>query len=99
MFPFVAPKLHRATTRWRELWDDAVTRIDKAVLNKSGMVSQSPAIWFVVRWLIERLAKDGGAGLEYFDSVGHDSVEVLHGLFREFAIEGKGLGGGGKKKT
>ncbi|PKS04999.1 hypothetical protein jhhlp_008365 [Lomentospora prolificans] len=87
-FSFIAAKLHRATTRWTELWSEAATQIDKVALKRSGMVGQAPIICFVLRWLVERMSKDGGAGISYFESVGHESIEALHDLFSAFVIGG-----------
>lgn len=83
LLPTAASAILRATTRWQELWDVAVGRIDSVQLARSGIVRHSGELCWLARKVVE-ISIAPGERPAYLEGMAYDSLVELHSFLRKY---------------
>ncbi|KAK4039508.1 hypothetical protein C8A01DRAFT_16525 [Parachaetomium inaequale] len=77
------PALQRATDRWQELWDAAVSHINDEQLRISGFPRHSGEYYWLARGLLKYSLEGKDKSSPYYRRIGHETPKELHDLLRE----------------
>lgn len=87
--PKSAPTILRAITRWQHIWDQVTSKADAKSLRRAGMARHANENCDLMRTIIQ--AGLTGATHPYFQTIGHDSLQELHGFISQAGAAGSAV--------
>ena len=76
------PALQRATDRWEELWQGAVSQQGEEELRMSGFVRHCGEFCWLAKAMLQHSRDGKDRTVPFYQRIGHDSPKELHGFVR-----------------